>query len=262
MVERSRRARGKHKLLGNHQRSWLWGRNLVRETLLGERWPLVELYLADDLAPAQIAEATRLAERLGVPVRIAPPQRLQQLAHTGEHQGYLARMGPFPYTPAETLLDAAPERPLFLILDAIQDPFNFGAMLRSAAAFGVAGVFVGTQRQVPVTSLVARSSAGVVNRVGIAQVDDLVAFVHTLQQRGIRVIGATEKAVAPLTEQDFCGGTAIILGNEGTGIRAELLAVCDALGRIPLAAAVDSLNAAAAAAVFLFEANRQRDSIR
>lgn len=258
MVERSRRGKGKRKLLGNHQRCWLWGRNLVRETLLAGRWPIIELHLADDLPAEQLAEAQRAAAAHDVKLHLSGRDGLQRLAHTGEHQGYVAKMGPFPLQSADALLAAAPQRPLYLILDGIQDPYNFGAMLRSAAAFGVDAVFVGSRGQASVSSLVARSSAGAVNRVPIAAVDDLAVLANTLRARKVSIVGASEKADRELTACDFNGATALILGNEGTGISEELLGCCDRLARIPLAANMDSLNAAAAAAVFLFEAQRQR----
>lgn len=258
MVERSKRSKGKQKLLGNHQRCWLWGRNLVRETLLAGRWPILELHLADDLPADQLAEAQHAAKANDVKVHRASRDELQRLARTGEHQGYLAKMAPYPLQTADAVLGSVPGRPLFLVLDSIQDPYNFGAMLRSAAAFGVNGIFIGSRGQVSVTSLVARSSAGAVNRVPIAQVDDLVALAQEFRSRRIQVVGASEKAERELTHCDFRDGTVLVLGNEGTGISAELLESCNTLARIPLSANVDSLNAAAAAAVFLFEVQRQR----
>lgn len=261
MVERARRGKKKHrqqKLLGSHARCWIWGRNLVRETLIVGRWPIVELHLAEGLPDDQLEEARAMATHLGARVRIAGRDVLDRLGHTSEHQGYLAKMGPFPYTTADDLLAGAPRRPLYLVLDAIQDPYNFGAMLRSAGAFAVDGVFVGTVHQAPVSSMVARSSAGVVNRVAIAQVDDLVGLAQTLQDRKVSLVGASEKADLSLTACDFRDATAIVIGNEGTGIRAELLERCDALARIPIDGSVGSLNAAAAAAVFCFEVRRQR----
>ena len=104
----------------------------------------------------------------------------------------------------------------------------------------------------------ARSSAGVVNRVPIAQVANLPELVQTLRTRGIRIVGASEKADKLLTDCNFRDATAIVIGNEGSGIGPELLARCDALARIPIDGAVGSLNAAAAAAVFFFEVRRQR----
>jgi 23S rRNA (guanosine2251-2'-O)-methyltransferase len=261
MVERSKRKKAKRKklaLLGSHARSWVWGRNVVREALTAGRWRILELFLADNLPAGELEEARSAAERAGLTPQIVGPGVLEQQAHTAEHQGYLAKMGPYPYRTVDEVLSAAPAEPLFLVLDAIQDPYNFGAMLRSAGAFGINGVFIGTHRQVPVTSMVARSSAGVVNHVPIVQVASLNDLVRTLRERGIRLIGATEKADVPLTECDLRGATAIVVGNEGTGISPELLACCDFKVRIPIEPVAGSLNAAAAAAVFFFEARRQR----
>jgi 23S rRNA (guanosine2251-2'-O)-methyltransferase len=262
MVERSRRGKRKHKqqpkLLGNHARCWIWGRNLVRETLFTGRWPIVELHLAETLPDEQIDEARAMASCLGARVRVSARDVLDRLGHTSEHQGYLAKMGPFPYATVDDLLAGAPRRPLYLVLDAIQDPYNFGAILRSAGAFAVNGVFVGSDRQVPVTSMVARSSAGCVNRVPIARVENLVELARMLRDCKITVVGASEKAGESLTDFDFVPATAMVIGNEGAGIGPELLDCCDRLARIPIDGAVGSLNAAAAAAVFCFEARRQR----
>jgi tRNA G18 (ribose-2'-O)-methylase SpoU len=106
--------------------------------------------------------------------------------------------------------------------------------------------------------MVARSSAGLVNRIPIGQVADLSTLIEMLRARGVTVTAASEKAEQPLTACDFRLPTAIVVGNEGTGISPDLSARCDTLARIPLAEGVSSLNAAAAAAVFFFEAQRQR----
>lgn len=258
MVERSRRGKGKRKFLGSHQRSWLWGRNLVQETLAAGRWQIVELYLACELPADQLETARAAALKWDIVPQIVEPQMLRQLAHTSEHQGYLARMGPFPYREASELLAAARPRSLYLVLDGIQDPYNFGAILRSADAFGVDGVFIGVVRQVGVTSMVARSSAGGVNRVSISQVTELSALIDSLRERQIQVIGASEKSELPLQACDFRGSTTIVIGNEGHGISPELLSRCDRLAQIPMEGQLGSLNAAVAASVFCYEAQRQR----
>lgn len=258
MVERSRRGKGKRKLLGNHQRSWLWGRNLVQETLAAARWPIVELYLANDLSVEQSEKAHSAAAQTGIVPKVVAPHILRQLSHTSEHQGYLAKMGPFPYRDPQEFLAAAPTRVLYLVLDAIQDPYNFGAILRSADAFGVDGVFIGSERQVQVTSMVARSSVGGINRVPIAQADELPTLIDGLRERQIQIIAATEKAALPITACDFQQPTAIIIGNEGQGISPELLSRCSRLAQIPMLGKLGSLNAAVATSIFCYEVQRQR----
>jgi 23S rRNA (guanosine2251-2'-O)-methyltransferase len=258
MVERSRRGKGKHKLLGSHQRCWLWGRNLVSETLSAGKWPILELYLADDLPPEQLQRSRAQAASQGVPVQVGSRDALQRLCHSSEHQGYLAKMPPFPFADAEQVLAARLAQPLCLVLDSIQDPHNFGAMLRSAEVFGVDAAFIGAQRQVEVTSHVARSSAGAINRIPIARVDDLAGMASRFAEVGIDVVGASEKAERTADRYDFRRPTAIVIGNEGTGITPALAARCTELVRIPQYGAIGSLNAAAAAAILFYEARRQR----
>lgn len=257
-MERYRRAKGKQKLLGSHQKCWIWGRNLVRETLAAGRWPIVELHLAVDL-PADQADAARSdAARLGVPVVSGAGDALTRLCHSGEHQGFLARMAEYPYAEPRSLLESGGNRSFFVVCDRIQDPFNFGAILRSAEIFGAAGVFIGESGQVRVTSMVARSSAGAVNRLAIAEVPSLTELSAEMRGRRIRVIGASEKAECALPEADLSGAVAVVVGNEGQGISPDMQAACDLKLRIPQAGRIGSLNAAVAAGIFFYEVSRQR----
>lgn len=260
MVERSRRGRKKRKLLGNHQRSWLWGRNLVQETLATGRWPILELYVDGELPDADLQQIAERANSLDVAVNVVDRDKLRQLSHTSEHQGYLALMGEFPYSSPAELLNSTSDSTLFLILDGIQDPFNFGAILRSADGFGVQGVFIGESTQVPVTSMVARSSAGSVNRVRIARTSNLPELAATMRSRNLQLIGASEKADQLLSSCNFRRGTTIVIGNEGQGISPALLGECEQLVQIPLLGKLASLNAAVAAAIFCYEARRQLPS--
>lgn len=230
----------------------------MRETLTAGRWPIVELVVADDLDRTLRVQIQELAPARRIPVRTEPRSVLERLCGAADHQGLLAKMGPFPYATVSDLLIPGAGVPLLLVLDGIQDPFNFGAMLRSAAAFGVQGVFIGCTRQVPVTSQVARSSAGVINRIPIARVDDLGGLVDTLRKHKLRVVGTSGHAQRSLLDCDLHGPTAIIIGNEGEGVSGELLQRCDQTVSIPLQRDVESLNAAAAAAVFFYEVLRQR----
>lgn len=257
-MARKRTRASQKKILGNHQRCWLWGRNLVRETLAAGCWPILELHLADRLDKAEIADARAELTRWNVDMIVEPTRRLTELAHVREHQGYLAKMGPYPYANPDQVLAASRSDPLFLMLDSVQDPYNFGAMIRSAEVFAADGIFIQDQRQVGVTSLVARSSVGAVNRIPIAQVTSLVAQTEKLRQAGIAVYGASEKADAELGDCDLTGPVAIVIGNEGVGIAPELRAACDQLVRIPLSGRIGSLNAAVAAGIFLYEARRKR----
>jgi 23S rRNA (guanosine2251-2'-O)-methyltransferase len=257
-MERHGRGKGKKKLLGSHQKCWIWGRNPVTETLTAGRWEILELLLADDLEAGLQQAVRHMAEGMGVPVRVEPSESLERLCHTTEHQGFLARMTDFPYAVEAEVLTALPATSFSVILDGIQDPYNFGAIIRSAEVFGADAVFIPTTGQVGVTSMVARSSVGAVNRVAIVRVEALAGTVAALKRAGVAVVAASEKAATTMADFDFRRPVAIIMGNEGKGVSAELLALCDATVRIPQVGMIGSLNAAVAAGIFFYEVRRQR----
>lgn len=258
MVERYQRRKRQPKLLGNHQKCWLWGRHVVLETLRAARWPVLELHVSEGLPNEDLAFAEQCSRSQDVALHVEPIERLTTLCHSREHQGFLAKMAEFPYERAETVLAGGNERPLFAILDGIQDPHNFGAVIRSAHVLGVDALFVPIRGQVEVTAQVARSSAGAVNHLRIAEADDLVALAEQLRSRGVRVIGTSQRSAQPISDCDLTRAAAIVIGNEGTGIRDELLAVCDKQVTIPQFGAVESLNAAVSAGILFYEAQRQR----
>lgn len=259
MVGRSRsRRQQSSRLLGNHQRCWLWGRHVVTETLRADRWKILELLLADDLEPAVQSELTELADQTDTPCRLETRVRLTQLSSTGEHQGCLARMTPFPYASLEEVLEKLSPVPFLVLLDRLQDPHNFGAIIRSAEIMNADAVLVGTSHQSPVNSQVARASTGAVNWLPLAEVEDFPALFQRVKAASLQVVGASEKAESPLFTLDLTRPTVLIIGNEGTGIRPEFLAECDALACIPQAGRVQSLNAAVSAGILFYELQRQR----
>jgi 23S rRNA (guanosine2251-2'-O)-methyltransferase len=272
MVERYRRQKGKSKLLGNHQKCWLWGRHAVLETLRSGRWPVLELHVSDQLPTEDLdfvadwaAQQNHNMGHDGTEFFQSPPERLTQLCHSQEHQGFVAKMGTFPFDRVDDLVAATNSRSLFALLDGLQDPHNFGAVIRSAHVLGVDALFVPSHGQAEISVQVARSSAGAVNHLPIAQADDLLTLATQLHARGVRLIGASQNATRPLFDCDLTGPTAIVIGNEGTGIQPSLLAACDDLVTIPQFGVVESLNAAVSAGILFYEAQRQRqqhDTVR
>lgn len=258
MPKRDRPTGKKQELLGSHQKCWLWGRNVVSETLRAGKWPILELCLSDRLPESELNSIRKLAARRHVPVVVEPAESLRRRCRSSEHQGYAAKMPPYPYDDADALLRERSARPLYAVLDSLQDPHNFGAILRSADVMGVDAVFIAETGQVGVTSAVARSSAGAVNHVPIARVGDLPGLTSRLKGMEIRVIGATEKSNINLFECDLTGPTAVVIGSEGTGISAGLLRLCDEQVAIPQFGRTSSLNAAVAAGILFYEARRQR----
>ncbi len=260
MVERYRRGKNKKKLLGNHQKCWIWGRNTVLETLNVGRWPIVELLISAALPSGEIQSAEARAAELNVPVQLDTSEGLMKLCQSKEHQGYLAKMTEYPYVEAADVLEDMSPSPLVGILDSIQDPHNFGAMIRSACIMGADALFVARRNQVEVTSRVARSSAGAVNHIPIVRVDELVATLDAFRDRGLRIVAATQDAETTFDNYDLIQPVAVVIGNEGIGIRNEVVAACDDCARIPQTGSFDSLNAAVAAGIVFYEAQRQRAS--
>lgn len=267
----SRKHKTKAKLLASHERSWIWGRHLVLEILQSGRWPIIELYADDALTPAAKSNLSDLAQQRDIDVRWEPAERLYELCHVRDHQGYLARMGEFPYAALSEILArkgawALPNEAegsqhraasFIAILDRVQDPFNLGAIARSAEALGVTALVIGEKEQTGVTSMVARSSAGAISRIPLARVGDLTEAVREIAQAGYQVLAASEKSEAEIFACDFSKPAAVIFGNEGQGISPELRAICSADFRIPQAGTIGSLNVAAAAVVVFYEVLRQ-----
>lgn len=255
MVDSSRRGR---QVMSNHNRCWIWGRHVVLESLQAGRWPILELLIGEQVEERLLANALSHAERFDVPVSVVTEAALTKACRTSEHQGFAARMAPFPYLTFDQLVDQLPDNPVVAILDRLQDPFNFGAIIRCASTLGVDGVVVSDREQVEINSQVARSSVGAVNSLPIAQVADLVATVDQFHNYRCQIVGATEKADRPLYHADFRRPTVLIIGNEGRGIRPELLGRCDVSVSIPMSGQIGSLNAAVAAGIMFYEMRRQR----
>ena len=244
-------------LLSNHQKSWLWGTIPVWETLHANRWPIYELVLSTSASQPIHQQCLDVAENRGITIRTEASSRLQQLCGSTDHQGLLALMGPFPYTPISQLLESVNPTDVIVLLDRLQDPFNAGAIIRSAAVFGVQGIVIGTESQVGMTSHVARSSAGTVNQLPVSRVENLNETVAQLQQHGYQILATTVDAKVSVTDirasSDQQHPVVVIIGNEASGVSPDLLSLCDKEISIPMKGTAESLNAAVAAGVVLFE---------
>jgi len=258
MVGQRRRDARRKPLAANHQKSWLWGRNAVLEALGAGRWIPLELVLSESADDELAASIREFAAALGIPLLVEPPHRLTELVHNRDHQGVLAKLPAYPYSTLSNMLEQAGDSALFLVLDSIQDPFNFGAVCRVACVYGANGVVVGSHDQAEVTPHVARSSAGAVSRLDIAQVDDVASTLGELQASGVRVFGTAPQADRQIDQTDLTGPVAIIIGNEGRGLSTKLSQACDELVQIPQASSFDSLNAAISAGILCYEIHRQR----
>jgi 23S rRNA (guanosine2251-2'-O)-methyltransferase len=258
MNSRRNKQTGLRKRVGSHNRCWIWGRNVVAETLRARRWPIAELALGHKLEASVAAEFRRLARSAGIPLVETDEAGLAKLCRAEDHQGCAARMEEFPYLSPDQFHKAVPADALIVVLDRIQDSFNFGAIIRSVESLGLDGVVIGAVEQCGVNSQAARSSAGAVNYVPLCRVDDVPSFTTDLMRRGWQVWGASERGSISLDAAEFHPPLALVIGNEATGIHPDLWARCTGTVRIPMAGRVGSLNAAVSAGILCYAAARSR----
>jgi 23S rRNA (guanosine2251-2'-O)-methyltransferase len=231
----------------------------VLEALRGER-PVRRVLLAAGVRPnPAIAEALRLAGERGIAVAHLPATRLDAISPHA--QGIAAEVASFPYRALEELLAAASRSehaPLLLCLDGIQDPQNLGALLRTAEAAAVDGVVLPEHRAAGVTPAVVRASAGAAEHLAIARVTNLPRALATLKEAGLWVFGLSGDGDVGYTTARLDGPSALVIGGEGAGLGRLVRERCDQVLRLPMLGKVESLNAAVAASIVLYEALRQR----
>lgn len=264
MAKQPRQRLGK-KFSGNHQRSWLWGYHAVYETLAAARWPVLEIFVTQ---ASYERAATLLEEKArGIPLTIVTAERIEELSRATDHQGMLLRLGPFPYASQEQLERtlqaslAAPTKgslPLLVMCDRLQDSYNLGAILRCCDGTSVQAVIVGEKSQAEMTSHVARSSSGAINYLPIVKSADLVATAIRLKSLGLKLLAADANATNSMWDADLGHPAVLIIGSEAAGVDEQLLAICDERVLIPMHGQVNSLNAAVASGILLYEIRRQQ----
>ena len=242
----------------------IYGLIPVLEALRAGNKRLEQITIAEGARHERLRELLDLAKHARVPVHRAPRFALDRALPGVTHQGIVARTAAATYRDPEELLDELTARvgtadpPLVLGLDAVEDPRNLGAILRTAECAGVGGVFIPERRAVGLTATVAKASAGALEHIPVARVPNLVQLIEQLKQRNIWVIGAAADASSEYTEWDWTVPSALFLGGEGTGLHRLVRERCDALVRIPLLGRIESLNVSVAAGIILYEALRQR----
>jgi 23S rRNA (guanosine2251-2'-O)-methyltransferase len=219
----------------------VYGRNPVREALRGRR--RVHRVYATERAGREVwlgeaevvrAEAHEIEERCGSP----------------DHQGICAEVQPYPYAPADSLLEA--DDALVLCLDEVQDPHNLGAVCRVAEAAACAGVVLPERRAAEVTAAVCKASAGAVEHLRVARVRNLADWLTGAKEREAWVYGAAAGAPTPYDRPDYGGRVVLVLGSEGKGLRPRVASACDSLVSLPSLGRVGSLNVATACAALVY----------
>jgi 23S rRNA (guanosine2251-2'-O)-methyltransferase len=187
-----------------------------------------------------------------------PPEELERLCGSPDHQGVVAEVDPYPYADPDSLFEGDDGQGLVVALDQIQDPHNLGAVCRAAEVAGAAGVVIPERRAASITAAACKTSAGAVEHLPVARVRNLADWLAGTKEGGAWIYGADAEARRAYTEVEWTGRAVLVLGSEGKGLRQRVAKTCDELVSIPVAGAIGSLNASVAAAVILFEARRQR----
>jgi 23S rRNA (guanosine2251-2'-O)-methyltransferase len=232
------------------KRELIYGIRPVLEALRSRRREVFEVLEA--AGEGEVAEAAAASGAFVKKVRRA---QIEELAPGAAHQGVVARVGPYPYSDLGEILAASD--PLVLVLDSVTDPRNLGAVLRAADGAGASGVVIPKDRAVGVTAVAVKASAGASEHVPVARETNLRRAIHRIKKGGVWVYAAEGGGMA-YTELDLSGPVALVLGSEGRGVRKLVREGCDGAVSIPMLGAVESLNVSVAAAVLLYEAQRQR----
>ena len=218
-----------------------------------------KLYIQDDLRGKNVDAIKVLAAEKKVSISWTPKKTLSDMTGGAVHQGFVLRVSEFAYSELSVIMDKAEleENPLVLILDGLNDPHNFGSILRTADATQVTGVIIPKHRAVGVTPVVAKTSTGAVEHIPIARVTNLSQTLDKLKEAGCWVFG-TDMDGTPSHKWNTAGKVALIIGNEGKGISANIKKQVDEMITIPMSGHVQSLNASVAAAVLMYEVYRNR----
>lgn len=242
--------------------TWISGINAVAAALEHDIEHVREVLLEAGGKNARLGDLEDRARRNDISVRRVPLQSLDGIAGGLRHQGAIARYeAPPPREESELpgLVEAAGGKALVLVLDGVQDPHNLGACLRSAAAAAVTAVVIPKDKSAPVNATVRKTSAGAADRVPVFAVTNLARTLRMLKDAGVWLYGLdADPAGASIHALDLRGNVALVLGGEGEGMRRLTRETCDALVRIPMPGAMESLNVSVAAGIVLFEAVRQR----
>ena len=244
------------------------------EELIAGRHPVEEAFVARRKAHRLLVVPQRRlaleklvlhATNLRIPIVEVEGGTLTSLAGFDGHQGIALVTDKRQFAGVDDLLARAIERkepPFVLVLDSLEDPQNFGTLLRTAEAAGVHGVIYPTRRQAPLSAAAIKASAGAVEHLLLVPVDDLADALASLHVRGLRVIGTDADAPLTARQTDLRGPVVIVVGSEGQGLGPAVRRRCDAVVRIPMRGHVESLNAAVAGSILLYEASSQRGGDR
>ena len=238
------------------------GRRPVLESLRSDT-PPEKIYILFGTRGNALLQIQQLAKRQGVPVKEIDRQRFLELSSDPNAQGVLAIGATKQYVDIEALLQVSADKnesPFLLVLDEIEDPHNVGALIRTAECAGIHGVILPKHHAATLNETVAKASAGASLHLPAAKVTNIASTLEELRSRGVWIVGTDMRGEKAYDEMDYRGAIAIVVGNEGKGIRRLVKEKCDFLVNIPMYGKIGSLNASVAGGLVLFAAARSRQA--
>lgn len=236
------------------------GKNAVREAILSGT-NIEKLEASNSINEKVFNSIVTLARQNGIKVQFVNNQVLNKNSKTANHQGLIAYASSFEYCGVDDILIHAKrleQSPFVLILDGINDPHNFGSIIRVAEGLGVHGIIIGKDRACPVNETVIKVSTGATSHMNIARVTNINREIEYLKNQNVWVY-ACELGGNELYDQDLTGPVAIVIGSEGAGVSKLTKQLCDGVITIPMKGNVNSLNASVATGIVLYEVVRQID---
>lgn len=229
----------------------VYGRNVAKE-LLENGKDVKKIFLQDNFDDKKIIS---LMEKLKISVEIKPKREMDHLCN-GLHQGIILDIRDYQYSKLDDVLKKNSN--FVVILDHLEDPHNFGAIIRTSEAAGVDAIIIPKDRQVPVNSTVMKTSAGALSNMEIVCVSNLVQAINILKDNGFWVVGTAMENAIDYKDVDYSSKIALIIGNEGKGMSRLVMDSCDYIAKIPMVGKINSLNASVASGIMIYEVVRNR----
>lgn len=237
------------------------GRNAVLELLESGR-DINKILVANGEKHGSIHKILAIAKERKIIVTEMERNKLNQIAQTPNNQGVIAIVPPYDYCKVEDILEEAKrknEMPFILILDGIEDPHNLGSIIRTAETAGVHGIIIPKRRAASVNSTVSKVSAGAVEYMKIARVNNINETIRYLKEQDVWICGTDMDTNTIYTKQDYKMPIAIVIGSEGFGMSRLVKENCDFLVKIPMKGKITSLNAAVSAGIIMYEVVKNRN---
>lgn len=232
---------------------YVFGKNVARE-LLKTNSKIKLAYLVENFDEDDVIDGLKSKQ---VRVSFLPKKDMDRLER-GNHQGIILEVEDFKYVSEGEMLDNLPQKPLIVILDHLEDPHNFGAVIRTCEAAGADYIVIPKDRSVSVNKTVMKTSAGAVNNVKIVMVTNLNNTIKKLKKLGVWMVGTDMDNSTSYDEIDYNVPIGLIIGSEGFGMSRLVKQNCDFIARIPMNGKINSLNASVAAGIMIYEVIRQR----